>query len=52
LKVFGIPYVTGSEAILVIGGFPMLTVQQEDENEDEDELTVRTERLAIAEISL
>jgi hypothetical protein len=30
----------------------MLTVQQEDENEDEDELTVRIEGLEIAEISL
>jgi hypothetical protein len=34
------------------GGFPMLTVQQEDENEDEDEWTIRTEGLEIAEISL
>jgi hypothetical protein len=30
----------------------MLTVQQEDENEDEDELTVQTEGLEIADISL
>jgi hypothetical protein len=30
----------------------MLTVQQEDENEDEDEWTIRTEGLEIDEISV
>jgi hypothetical protein len=37
---------------MIGGGVPMLTVQQEDENEDEDELTVQTEGLEIADISL